>query len=271
MISIITPVLNQVTHIEECLLSVLGQDYQDAEHIITDGGSTDGTRDILVEYRHKYPDKIILIFEPKDSGVAASINHMLNIARGEVIGMISSDDSYPIGTLQFVDHFFKDKPEAYFLFGSCNYFDENGKFVKVVKARKFSLFELIYGRFYIYGASAFYSKKVFEKVGVMSTKVNERATCDLDLLIRIGKKFQMHHTDQSLANFRMRQWKLNGESWEKSKTYLKSSYAIVRKYGGIISWSAGAYLLVNLIDLFRPILGFAYPWTDRIIKRIHGA
>jgi len=85
-ISIITPTLNHAQYIEDTILSVKNQDYSDFEHIIIDGGSTDGTVDILKKYPH-----LIWISE-KDSGQSNAINKGFKMASGDILAWINSDD-----------------------------------------------------------------------------------------------------------------------------------------------------------------------------------
>ena len=88
MISIITPCLNRREYIGEAIRSVLHQDYPNVEHIVVDGGSTDGTLEILRRYR-----QLRVISEP-DDGHFEALNKGIGLARGEIIGHLNSDDFY---------------------------------------------------------------------------------------------------------------------------------------------------------------------------------
>src|SRR5438045_443911 len=91
-VSIITPSYNQGQFIEETILSVLNQTYQNVEYIVIDGGSTDNTLDVV----NKYKDKIDVIISEKDNGQSDAINKGFKIAKGELIGWLNSDDAlYP--------------------------------------------------------------------------------------------------------------------------------------------------------------------------------
>ena len=89
-ISIITAVFNAAGTIEEALLSVARQTHPDVEHIVVDGGSTDGTREIIDRYRHRIAK---VVFEP-DRGVYDAMNKGLALASGDVIGFLNADDLY---------------------------------------------------------------------------------------------------------------------------------------------------------------------------------
>ncbi len=88
-ISIVAPVLNQGAFIEETIRSVLLQEYPDYEHLIIDGGSTDGTLDVI----ERYSSWVRCITE-KDTGQSAALNRGLKMAEGELVGWQNSDDFY---------------------------------------------------------------------------------------------------------------------------------------------------------------------------------
>ena len=89
-ISIVTPSFNQAQFIEETILSVLNQNYPNLEYIIIDGGSTDGSVDII----KKYADKIAYWVSEKDSGMYDAINKGFGKSTGEILAWINSDDIF---------------------------------------------------------------------------------------------------------------------------------------------------------------------------------
>ncbi len=89
-VSIITVVYNGKNTIEDCIKSVAGQTYPDIEHIIIDGGSTDGTLDVIKKYNNKING---WISEP-DKGIYDAMNKGMKHATGDVIGILNSDDIY---------------------------------------------------------------------------------------------------------------------------------------------------------------------------------
>lgn len=89
-VSIITAVLNNRKFIESCINSVQSQTYPNIEHIIIDGGSTDGTLDII----QKYNNKIAKYITEKDNGIYDAMNKGIKTATGDIIGILNSDDMY---------------------------------------------------------------------------------------------------------------------------------------------------------------------------------
>ena len=106
LLSIITPVYNRVDFIEKAIRSVQNQDYPSVEHLIIDGGSDDGTHEILTRYPH-----IKLTSEP-DKGVFDAMNKGIQRARGEILGFLNSDDVYEPYIFNEVMRVFKDNPEV---------------------------------------------------------------------------------------------------------------------------------------------------------------
>lgn len=275
-LSVITPVYNNVEYIEKCILSVLNQNHGDIEHLITDGGSTDGSGEWLQYYERMYPDKIRCIYEKNDIGALAQVNNMIKLAQGEIIGFLPADDMYCHDAADIVKNHFSSNPKSMCLYGSCIYMDyKTGKMVNTIEAKPFDLKELINGRFYVYGASMFYRKEVFSVIGDLLgiagriiVKKDETPVADLDLLIRAGAVFGFDYTPHALTCFRMRPWSLSGKSWEKTKRVLKASHLVTQKYGaGRLSWSARAYFISMIIDFIRPVLGFMYPMVDKIVEK----
>src|SRR5579863_247434 len=87
-ISVVTVSFNSERYIEDCILSILDQNYPALEYIVVDGGSTDGTMEII----NKYAGKISLILSEPDSGPAAALNKGFKNTTGEIMGWLNTDD-----------------------------------------------------------------------------------------------------------------------------------------------------------------------------------
>lgn len=120
LISIITPCLNRVETVTDAVQSVLAQEYPQFEHLVMDGGSTDGTLDLLSRYRH-----LDLVSEP-DTGMYNAINKGIRRAKGEIIGLLNSDDLYAGGCFRSVLGTFEQNPDALAVVGGASVFRNEG-------------------------------------------------------------------------------------------------------------------------------------------------
>ncbi len=263
LISIITQVLNGINYLEACIQSVLNQGYPYIEHIFIDGGSTDGTLEMLSSYQAKYPDQIRFISEP-DKGACDAWNKGLRMARGEILGWLGADDMSEPGAIQTVVSFFKANPDAYFVFGDCKTINELDEVIGKSKARGFDLEKSINDGCCVPCPSAFYRRQVVEKVGFMDTTIH---ACDLDYWIRVGKVFQLHRIDSVLSNFRIHKDSVSSAP-DAARTYRQEGFIICRRHGGgFFSPRVRKYYTFLIIDWLRPVLGFAYPLIRKILRQ----
>jgi glycosyltransferase involved in cell wall biosynthesis len=123
LISVITVVLNGARHIRECIESILNQTYDNVEHIIIDGGSTDGTLEIL----RAYDDRIAHWQSGRDSGIYDAMNIGLGLARGSIIGVAGSDDALYPGALAAVAAAFVADPRLDYTYGAVDLVRDSGE------------------------------------------------------------------------------------------------------------------------------------------------
>ncbi len=160
-ISIITVVYNGEKYLEETIQSVVNQSYNNIEYIIIDGGSTDGTLDII----KKYENNIDYWISEIDKGIYDAINKGISVAKGEYIGVIGADDIYYKDALKHIADYIEKNKNTDLIYGNISYIDENGSIIKSKRSSlpKDKLF-MIKGMSIPHIAS-FVKKSIYEKYG----------------------------------------------------------------------------------------------------------
>src|SRR5574342_808175 len=115
LVSVITVVYNGARHLEQTLLSVINQGYGNIEYIVVDGGSVDGTLDII----GKYEDRIDYWVSEPDDGTYDAMNKGIELAHGELIGLLNSDDYYEPDAIGIIAGKYKEKPTPQIVFGNA--------------------------------------------------------------------------------------------------------------------------------------------------------
>jgi glycosyltransferase involved in cell wall biosynthesis len=192
----VTPSYNKGRFIEETILSVKNQTYPKIEHIVIDGGSTDGTLDIL----KKYSDSLIWISEP-DRGQSDAINKGWRMSNGEILGWLNSDDTYMPWAVETAVKYLSEHLDVHMVYGRCNLIDEYGKVIGRCQATRFNLADIVCGRCMVPQPTVFFRREVLDAVGYLD--VNLHMAMDCDLWIRIGLKFKIEYLQQPIANFRV--------------------------------------------------------------------
>lgn len=195
LVSIITPSYNQAQFIEETINSIKSQTYSNIEHIIVDGGSTDSTINILKSYENEYNMRWI---SESDSGMYGAINEGINMARGDILGYLNSDDLYFPWTVETVAAYFEKKYAPGMVFGDLVRLDLTAK-KQSCELIFFSPFSL--GHAIRTGAvaqpTAFWRRDVVEKIGNFNTEL--QFVGDYDYWIRVGKEFKIDKVNEFLA------------------------------------------------------------------------
>ncbi|MBP9152853.1 MAG: glycosyltransferase [Flavobacteriales bacterium] len=193
--SIITPVLNQVSHIETCILSVLEQDC-DVQHIIIDGGSSDGTIDII----RKYENRISYWKSEPDSGQSDAINKGLKLANGTFFNWLNADDRLTPNALQTVLNCIDSKTDV--VIGKCEHVDENRNSIAVGFARIWDSLEATVGNYSMGQPSLFYKTSVVQELGGLNNSLHY--CMDMDLWFRYLSTFGQKNialTESILSQF----------------------------------------------------------------------
>lgn len=177
-ISIVTPVFNQVQFIRATMDSVLSQQYRALEYIVMDGGSTDGSKEMIEQYRPH-----LAIFESAtDSGQSNAINKGMDCARGEVLAWLNGDDLLLPGALDYVAHFFEGKPEVDVVYGNRIVIDRDGRQIGrwILPEHED---EILSWADYVPQETLFWRRRIWDRVGGRLDESFQFAM-DWDLLVR---------------------------------------------------------------------------------------
>ena len=227
-LTIVTPSYNQGSFIERTIRSVLGQEFEgDLEYFIIDGGSTDGTVEIL----KKYEGRLQWISE-KDEGLADAVNKGLARASGEIVGWLNSDDMYRPGTLRTVSGYFSDHPDCQWLYGKCRIIDDKDHEIyrSVTRYKNIMLKDFRYDRLltenFISQPAVFFRKALAEEAGKLRTDL--RFAMDYDLWLRFGKKYPARVIPEYLSDFRRHRDSLS-ENYTGNQ--FLEQYAVAKSHG----------------------------------------
>ncbi|MDO8578304.1 MAG: glycosyltransferase [Dehalococcoidales bacterium] len=249
LVSVITPTLNNKNYLKECIESVLAQTYINIEHVIVDGVSTDGTVEMLAEYKAKYPGRIVYISERDKSAGDAWIKGV-KIAKGDIFGWLGADDTYPPDAVATVVKYFNQNPDSYFVFGGCNYINEKGGVIKNVVTRDFDLKQAINDSVSIPCTSAFYRREVVEKVDPI---IIAEQDSEIEYWIMVGKVFKINRIDPVLSHFRL--YNEKARAHDDMISYARSNFKMGRRHGaGLFSPCARRYYLAIVMRPLQPVI-----------------
>jgi len=242
-ISIITITYNSEKTLEETIKSVISQEYDNLEYVIIDGGSRDGTLEIIDKYR----DKIAVVVSEPDNGISDAFNKGLKIATGEIIGIINSDDLLMPGALKAINDAYDPEVDVYR--GEMIYKNIKTGF-KFIGKPSMDCSVSNYIRLGVAHPSTFISKRAYQKVGGYKTHV--RYIMDIDMLFRLynsGCPFK--YVPQKLALFNS-----GGATDDHLYKKVLERYMVIRDNGG--SLLLGLYVAITCFfkDIIKVILDF---------------
>jgi len=196
--TIITPVLNGAAHIERCILSVARQNVA-VQHIVMDGGSTDGTQDIITQHAH-----LISHWESKaDEGQSHAINKGLAMAEGRIVNWLNADDMLCDGALRKVVALMDNATDV--LVGRCAHINMKGETVTVGRTQVSATLEQTLGRYGMGQPSHFYRTSVLKAMGGLNPALHYAMDMELwfRYLMRHGQR-RVRVTDEILSHFLLR-------------------------------------------------------------------
>jgi glycosyltransferase involved in cell wall biosynthesis len=195
-ISIVTPSLNQDQFLEKTILSVLNQNYPNLEYIIIDGGSTDGSVDIIKKYK-KYID--YWVSEP-DEGQSEALNKGFKLCTGEIVGWQNSDDTYLPGSFEIAANMFSEDIDV--IYGNIKHIDEEDRVIRNHCFLPVSRITVIYESLFAANQGAFFNRKAFEKYGFLDESLHYAMDCEFFLRLFL-QKAKFKYTNNFIGAFRI--------------------------------------------------------------------
>ena len=187
-ISVVTPCLNQAQFVESTLRSIHDPGYPNLEHIVIDGGSTDGSADIIAAYA----EHLAYWVSEEDDGQTAALAKGFARATGEIQCWLNSDDLFEPQTLFEVAEFFTTNTDAEFVYGDSTWIDVNGMVIKPKREHGWNRYVWLYDHDFIPQPSAFWKRDLYLAVGGVDTSF--ALAMDADLWIRFAERTQPYHT-----------------------------------------------------------------------------
>ncbi len=226
LISVVTVVYNGEKYLEQTIQSVINQDYDNVEYIIIDGGSTDGTLDII----KKYENQIDYWVSESDKGLYDAMNKGIICSTGELLGFINSDDYYNNNAISSVVECKKPNNDNIVIYGDTVLLKDNKEFLRKAHSTglKYNIYPyslkwiwlgMIFGH-----PSSFISRKLYKRLGFFD--VSFKISADYDLILRIYQQKNVHFINVSriISYFRY-----GGISSERDSNLLKEDYIARRK------------------------------------------
>lgn len=195
-ISIVTCSYQQARFLEATMRSVLGQAYPALDYIVMDGGSKDGSREIIERHAASLSH---WVSEP-DEGQTDALIKGFRKAKGEILGWLCSDDLLLPGALAAVGAFFREHPEVDAVYGDALWIDANGDLLRAKREMGFNRFVYLHDHNYIPQPSMFWRRGLYEAVGGLDTRFN--LAMDSDLWDRFASRTKIAHMPRYLSCMR---------------------------------------------------------------------
>lgn len=220
LVTIITPAYNRADFLPETMDSVLSQDYPNLEYIVLDDGSTDGTREVL----RRYDGRVYWETHP-NMGETRTVNKGLAMARGDVIGIVNSDDPLLPHAIATIVEFMVAHPDIGVAYPDWNLIDSGGKIIEHIDTFEYSYLDMLRWHHCFPGPATLFRKEIARALGGRDPQF--RFVGDYDFWLRAGLSTRFARIPRTLATFR--QHSGSASSSQTNERMAEEHLTLVRK------------------------------------------
>lgn len=247
-VSIITPVKNRCSYLRGCLDSVANQTYENCEHIVVDGKSTDGTLELLQRTADQRRSRL-LFMSREDNSPGEAWNRGLEICSADIIGWLGADDRLASpNVVEKVVQAFRTNNQSDGIYGRCLFLDPDGDRVGVSRFESFSRKALLNRGNHVPMTSLFIRKSLLEQVGGVDSYGN-----DFEWLLRLSSAGEILALNEIWSHFTLATDSETGDV-RKYLSVLEKDWRVSREYGGYFFNSYHSRLLA--FKIFSSLFGF---------------
>jgi glycosyltransferase involved in cell wall biosynthesis len=217
LVTIVTPSLNQSAFLEQTIESVLAQEYPAIEYAVVDGGSTDGSVEII----RRHEERLAWWASEPDRGQAAALNKGFARARGEILGWLASDDVLLPGAVARVVNELERDPGTLLVYGEALFVDENGREIFPLPARPFDRDEMLRRcENFVVQPGSLFRRRAWELAGPLDEE--SHYLFDFAFSLRVAAHGRVRAIDDRLALYRVHpESKSGGGSLLKARDYVR--------------------------------------------------
>jgi len=254
LVTVVTPSFNQAKYLERTILSVLDQDYPNLEYIIIDGGSTDGSLEIIKKYA---PRLNAWISEP-DKGQTDAINKGFGMAHGHILAWLNSDDTFNPGAVREAVDFLMNHPDVGLVYSDANFINAEDGVIGSFPAAQTDRSRLLRGYVHVPQQTTFFLAELWKKIGPLDASFF--FAMDYDLWVRLTAHAPMVYCPGKVwANFRLHD---DGKTIAADDRCWPEMLRVHRREGG--SW----FSIIQFKYYLRRLLA---PYINRKRKAMFGA
>ncbi|WP_296187641.1 glycosyltransferase family 2 protein [Pseudomonas sp. UBA1879] len=242
LVSILVPCFNHERYIEESLLSVLKQDYDNFELIVVNDGSTDASAEKIEALRRSHDFQF---YQQDNQGVSAALNHALRHARGDLVVTHDSDDVMLAGRIRRQVSYMQEHPEVGLLGAKVIYIDSNGRPLKHKLAshapvQRWSFDELLADAYAVGGPVAMYRREAIDRVGGYDPTIKVQ---DFQMTLRIAKAgYQVHILPDRVTLYRRHATNISKTAYKSQLIY---DLKVIEAYQDNPAYEAGRLAIIN--------------------------